>query len=98
MTGDSRTSSTFSSRAAVPAAMVVAEFSWLSLFVNAAVNASGGPHVDLPFLAMVVPALMAVAVGAGSGRLGWRWWWQGAVLIPGVLVGAALSAGVIGEL
>src|ERR1019366_8924742 len=98
MVGSNKTSGTFPSRVIIPAATVVAEATWISLLVNAAVNTSLGPYVDLPFVVLAVPAVMAAVVGAGSGRLGWRWWWRWAVLAPVILAGAAVTAGLISEL
>jgi len=94
MAGSRPTSWTFSSRTLIAGAMVVAESAWVSLLVNAAVNGSPGPHVHLPFLVFAIPAVTAAAVSAASGRLGWRWWWQGAVLAPAVVAGAAVTAGL----
>jgi len=78
--------------------MVIAESTWVSLLVNAVVNGSTGPHVRLPFPVLAVPAVAAVAVGATGARVGRRWWWQAAVLIPAVVASAAVSAGIIGSL
>jgi hypothetical protein len=98
MAGKTKTSWTFPSRVIIPAAIVLAEATWVSLLVNAVVNTSKGPHVDLPFLGLAVPAVVAAAVGAWSGRLGWRWWWRWAVLVPLAVAGAAATAGLISEL
>src|SRR5580704_5726877 len=98
MAGNRPTSWTFSSRTLIAGALVVAESAWVSLLVNAAVNGSPGPHVHLPFLALAIPAVAAAAVSAASGRLGWRWWWQGAVLAPAVVAGAAVTAGLTSSL
>src|SRR5579872_6853519 len=98
MAGSTATSWSFSSRTLIAGALVVAESTWVSLLVNAAVNASPGPHVHLAFVVLAVPALVAVGAGAASGRLGWRWWWQGLVLVPAVVLGAAVSAGLTAAL
>ncbi len=78
--------------------LVTAEATWVSMLVSASVNSSPGTHVRLPFLALAVPAGLAVAWCAFMGRLRWRWWWKALALAPGIVIGAALSAGVIGEL
>ena len=77
---------------------MLAEATWVSFLVNAAVNASKGPHVYLPFL--VFGSWRAVV---GAAALGARP--QPAALgvasrdhAPLAVAGAALSAGVISEL
>ncbi len=78
--------------------LVVAEATWVSLLLGAAVNGSPGPHVRLPFLALAIPAVVAVVWSAAIVRLRWRWWWKGPLLAFGVLIGLALSAGLIAAL
>ena len=94
MTGASATSWSFASRTLIAGAVVVAESTWVSLLINTAVNGSAGPHVHLPLFVLTVPSVAAAAVGAAVTRLGWRWWWRGAVLVPTVVAGAAVSAGL----
>ena len=65
-----------------------AEATWVSLLLGAAVNGSPGPHVRLPFLALAIPAVVAVAWCAAIVRLRWRWWWKGPALAVGVVIGA----------
>ena len=78
--------------------LVTAEATWAALLLGAAVNSSGAPHVRLPFLALALPAVVAVLWCAAIVRLRWRWWWKGPTMALGVLIGVALSAGLIGEL
>ncbi len=78
--------------------LVVAEATWASILLGAAVNASPGPHVRLPFLALAIPAVVAVVWSAAIVRLRWRWWWKAPLLALGVLIGLALSAGLIAAL
>lgn len=127
--------------------VAVAEAGWASLLLAAAYNGPHRPPVDLPFLALALPAVAAVVVaswggraagrlfgrssgaGAGAGTDGplgaWdrrgagvgatlsrrararRWvrsvlpiWWRSEVLVlvPVVVIGMALTAGVVSEL
>ena len=78
--------------------LVTAEATWASILLSAAINSSPGPHVRLPFLALAIPAAVAVAWSAAILRMRWRWWWKAPVVGIGVVVGLALTAGLIGEL
>jgi hypothetical protein len=98
MTGRPPTSWSSLHRIAVPAMLVTAEATWASILLSAAFNSSPGPHVRLPFLALALPAALAVAWMAAILRLRWRWWWKAPVVGIGAAAGLALTAGVIGEL
>jgi hypothetical protein len=74
---------------------VAAEATWVSLLIDAAVNTSAGPHVDLPFLAFALPAVAATAVTGGMSRLGWRPARLIPALTPLVILGTALTAGIL---
>jgi Domain of unknown function (DUF4129) len=123
--------------------VVVAEAAWVSLLLGAAYNGADRPPVDLPFLALALPAAAAVAVTSWGGRVAHRWfgnrgasvegaslsllgrrptsgdgsvsrrarvrqsirgwlpiWWRAEVLVlvPVVVIGMAITAGLISEL
>ncbi len=74
---------------------MAAEATWVSLLIDAAVNTSAGPHVDLPFLAFALPAVAATAVAGGMSRLGWGPARLIPALTPLVVLGTALTAGIL---
>lgn len=98
-TGERGRSLTFSPKVIAPAAVVivVAEATWASLLLAAFANASFGGHVSLPFLALALPGAVAVAIGTAGVRRGKRRR-RLPLLTALAVVGAALTAGVIGEL
>jgi Domain of unknown function (DUF4129) len=83
---------------AVPVALAVVEATWASLCLSAIVNGSGRFHMDLPYLAFALPAATAACLVGLSGRLSWRWWPRSIALAPLVVLGAALTAGLVSEL
>jgi uncharacterized protein DUF4129 len=83
---------------AVPVVLAVAEATWVSLCLSAIVNGSGRFHMDLPYLAFALPAATAACLVGLSGRLSWRWWQRGIALAPLVVLGTALTAGLVSEL
>jgi Domain of unknown function (DUF4129) len=99
-TGERGRSWTFAPRVIAPAAtaIVVAEATWASLLAAAVANASFAGHVSLPFLALALPGAAAVGFGTAGVRRGGRRRRRLALLTAGVVLGAALTAGVIGEL
>jgi Domain of unknown function (DUF4129) len=100
ITGETGRSLTFSRKVIAPAAMaiVVAEATWVSLLVVAIANAALGGRVSVSFLALALPAVVAVTLGAQRTRRAKTWPRRAALLAPAMLVGAILTAGVIGEL
>jgi hypothetical protein len=78
--------------------LVIAEATWASLLLSASVNSSRGAHVRVPFLALAIPAVVAVVWSAIVVRLRWRWWWKAPLLAFGAVLGVAVSAGLIGAL
>ena len=83
---------------AVPVALAVIEATWASLCLSAIVNGSGRFHMDLPYLAFALPAATAACLVGLSGRLSWRWWQRSIAVAPLVVLGAALTAGLVSEL
>ena len=83
---------------AVPVALAVVEATWASLCLSAIVNGSGRFHMDLPYLAFALPAATAACLVGLSGRLSWRWWQRSIAVAPLVVLGAALTAGLVSEL
>src|SRR5579859_69766 len=98
MTGSNARRWTWLPSLTIPAAVAVAEATWASLLVSAAVNGSPGVHVHLPFLAVALPSVAAAALAAWTARFGWRWWRRYLVLALIVLVGLSATAGLISEL
>ena len=98
MTGKSATSWSWLHRVAIPALLVIAEATWVSLLIDAVINTSGGPHADVPFLAVATSAVAAVTVAGVVGRTTSPWWRQVLILIPVVVVGASLAARTSGVL
>src|SRR5580698_1787346 len=74
------------------------EATWASLCLSAIVNGSGRFHMDLPYLAFALPAAGAAGLLGLLGRPSWRWWQRGVVSAPLVVLGAALTAGLVSEL
>ena len=66
--------------------------------IDAVINTSGGPHADVPFLAVATSAVAAVTVAGVVGRTTSPWWRQVLILIPVVVVGASLAASTSGVL
>lgn len=95
--GSSVRSSRFTAELITPAAIVVAEATCASLLIDAVLTSSRGYHMSLSFWAVALPALAATAVSLASARLR-RWRWRAPVLAAAVVVGAALTAGMISEL
>jgi len=83
---------------AVPVVLAAVEATWASLCLSAIVNGSGRFHMDLPYLAFALPAAGAACLLGLSGRPSWRWWQRGVVSAPLVVLGAALTAGLVSEL
>lgn len=54
--------------------LAVAEAGWASLLLAAAYNGPHRPAVDLPFLALAVPATAAVVLASWGGRRVGAWW------------------------
>jgi Domain of unknown function (DUF4129) len=98
MTGKTTISWSWLHSLGVPALLVIAEATWVSLLIDAVAETSKGPHVDVPFLAVATPAVAAVAAAGAVGRTAWRWWRQVLVLIPLVVVGVSLAAATLGVL
>jgi Domain of unknown function (DUF4129) len=98
MSGKSATSWSWLHSVAIPALLVIAEATWVSLLIDAIINTSSGPHPDLPFLAVATPAVAAVTVAGVLRRITGRWWWQVLILIPVVVVGTSLAASTSGLL
>ena len=92
MTGKSATSWSWLHRVAIPALLVIAEATWVSLLIDAVINTSGGPHADVPFLAVATSAVAAVTVAGVVGRTTSPWWRHVLILIPVVVVGASFAA------
>jgi hypothetical protein len=82
----------------IAAALAAAEATWASLSLSAAANSSRSFRMDLPFLALALPAVIAATVVGISGRLRWRWWWRALALAPVLVCGAGLTAGLVSEL
>jgi hypothetical protein len=98
MIGKNATSWSWLNSIGIPALLIIAEATWVSLLIDASVDTTKGPHPDVPFLAIAVPALVAVAAAGGLGRTGWNWWRRVLVLIPIVVVGVSVSAATLGVL
>ncbi len=98
MIGKTATSWSWLHNIGIPAVLVVAEATWVSLLIDAVINTSKGPHTDVPFLAMSTTAVAAVTAVGVVGRTSWRWWRKGLMLIPVVVVGASLAAATTGVL
>ena len=95
MTGNDPTPWSWLHSALVPAALIGTEATWASLCLSAAVNSSRHFSMDLPFLAVAVPAVTATVLCALTGRLKARWWWRTALVAGIVIVGTAVTAGVV---
>jgi Domain of unknown function (DUF4129) len=92
-------SSTFSKLASPAAtAVIVAEATWISLLLSAVAAAGYDRRVSLPFLALALPGVVALVSATTVVHLVRTKWGRAALLAPVWLVGAALTAGVIGEL
>jgi hypothetical protein len=98
MIGKNATSWSWLNSIGIPALLVIAEATWVSLLIDATVDTTNGPHPDVPFLAIAVSAVAAVAVAGGLGRVPWNWWRRVLVLIPIVVVGVSVSAATLGVL
>ena len=81
---------------AVPAVWGATEATWVSLCIAAIVdNGNGAVTVRVPYLALVVPVVVAaVAVGL-IDRLSWPRWRRWALVAAVALVGGALTAGLV---
>lgn len=90
------------------ALLLVSEAAWVSLAVDAFADGTAGAHrprIDLPYLAFVLPALVALGVvGLGRSRVraaerpAGRRWLRRLAVAAAVVAGAALSAGWIAGL
>ena len=98
MIGKNATSWSWLNSIGIPALLVIAEATWVSLLIDATVDTTKGAHPDVPFLAIAVSAVAAVAVAGGLGRIAWNWWRRVLVLIPIVVVGVSVSAATLGVL
>ena len=98
MIGKNATSWSWLNSIGIPALLVIAEATWVSLLIDATVDTTKGAHPDVPFLAIAVSAVAAVAVAGGLGRIAWNWWRWVLVLIPIVVVGVSVSAATLGVL
>ena len=98
MTGKSEPRWNWLHNVGIAAALVAAEATWVSLSLSAAANSSRSFRMDIPFLALAVPAVTAATVVGLSGRLPWRWWWRALALLPVLVCGVGLTAGWVSEL
>jgi hypothetical protein len=98
MIGKNATSWSWLNSIGIPALLVIAEATWVSLLIDATVDTTNGPHPDVPFLALAVSALAAVAAAGGVGRIAWNWWRRVLVLIPIVVFGVSVSAATLSVL
>ena len=97
MTGKTGTSWNWLHSLALPSLLALTEATWVSLCVSAAANAPHGLRIDLPFLAFALPAVVAALVAGTFARRRWTPVRLAALALV-VVVGAALSAGVVAEL
>jgi hypothetical protein len=98
MTGKSETPWNWLHNVGLAAALAAAEATWASLSVSAAANSSRSFRMDVPFLALALPAVTAATVVGISGRLRWPWWWRVLALTPVLVCGIALTAGLVSQL
>ncbi len=88
-----------------PAALLLlSEAAWGTLVVGALANGTAGPHrpkLDLPYLAFALPALAALVIVSlgrgrpGADRSGPRRWARRLAVAAAVVLGVALSAGLV---
>jgi hypothetical protein len=83
---------------AVPVALVVAEAGWVSLLVRARIVGTHHVDIDLPFLAVAVPGILATLASVWLKRLRLRRWAKRVVIAFTVAVGLTACAGVISGL
>src|SRR5579863_5399057 len=81
----------------IAAGLAAAEATWVSLSLGAAANSSRSFRMDLPFLALALPAVAAAVLVGISGRLQWRWWWRVLALTPVIVFGVGLTAGLVSQ-
>lgn len=98
MIGDSRKNWNSLHNLVVPSVVACIEASWMWAWINAFAHIAPGVQADIPYLAIAIPAVLAVALWGYSVRLGWPNWCRAVALPPVVLLTTLVSAGAIGSL
>lgn len=98
MTGNSKKSWNSTSNVVVPALLASIEATWISTWFGALAHLAPYPRVDVPFLAVAVPAAAAAAVTGSSARTALRFRVRALALAPFLFVLMGLSAGILAGL
>lgn len=98
MIGQSERSWSWLHSVVVPAALALVEASWLWAFLAATAHVAPRRRADVPFLAVLLPALLGLLVSATLARRRMRPWRRDVLAVLAVLAGAALTAGALGAL